>query len=244
MNSNLECDWYLDKAINNIHERIDKRAGETKDLKKEMRASVQGTNQMVEMLEGWVDTLDEDAATFQIQLDSLAEKACHCVNKIIPVQKREPDVIFFNPCADLLSSEGSNHSSRVPSELEYVTPPLGTIMPLRQVTDDEMEDAAPSSGPCACSSSWTSDQENEHPASPLVEVPWVPLDPIDSTIIMCQDQVVRQVEALETKLRTHVSRTGRKTYQGCQSTGIALKHQYHPYLQVKRDLRQNRRRAE
>ena len=35
MNSNLERDRYLDKAINDIHERIDKRAGEMKDLKKE-----------------------------------------------------------------------------------------------------------------------------------------------------------------------------------------------------------------
>ena len=110
--------------------------------------------------------------------------------------------------------------------------PLGTIMPLHQVTNNVIEDAAPSSGPCACSSSWTSNQENNRPASPLIEVPRVPLDLIDSTIVMRQDQVVRQVEALETKLRTHVSRTGRKTYQGCQSTGIALKHQYHPYLQV------------
>jgi len=87
-------------------------------------------------------------------------------------------------------------------------------MPLRQVTDDEMEDAAPPSKPCVCSTSQSSDQENERPASPLVEVPRVPLDPIDSTIVMCQDQVVRRVEALEMKLCTHVSRTGRKTYQG------------------------------
>jgi len=215
--SNLERDKYLDKAINDIHERIDKQAGETKDLKKEMRDSVRENNQGVKMLEGRIDILDEDAATFQIQLDSLADKACRCVDKIVPVQKCELDVVFFNPRSDLLSSEGTNHSSRAPSELEYVTPPLGTIMPLRQVTDDEMEDAVPSSGPCACSSSRTSNQENERPASPLVEVPRVPLDLIDSTIIMRQDQVVRRVEALETKLRTHVSCTHwgqRGTYPG------------------------------
>jgi len=135
VNSNLERDRYLDKAIKNIHEQIDKRAGETKDLKKEMRASIHGNNQGIEMLEGRIDILDEDAATFQIQLDSLAEKACHCIDKIIPVQKRKPDVVFFNPHADLLSSEGTNHSSQAPSELEYVTPPLGTIMPLCQVTN-------------------------------------------------------------------------------------------------------------
>ena len=44
MNSNLERDRYLDKVIKDIHEQIDKRAGETKDLKKEMRASVLGNN--------------------------------------------------------------------------------------------------------------------------------------------------------------------------------------------------------
>jgi len=234
--SNLECDKYLDKAIDDIHQRIDKRSGETKDLKKEMRASVLGNNQGIEMLEGRIDVLDKDAATFQVQLDSLAEKACHCVDRIVPVQKREPDVVYFNPRPNLLSSEGTNHSSRAPSELEYVTPPLGTSIPLRQVTDDEMEYVAPSSGPCACSTSQTSDQENDHPTSPLVEVLRVPLDPIDLSIVMRQDQVVRRVEALETKLRTHVSCTGRKTYQGHQSTGISLQHKYHPYLQVERDL--------
>jgi len=149
--SNLERDKYLDKAIDDIHQRIDKRSGETKDLKKEMRASVLENNQGIEMLEGQIDVLDEDAATFQVQLDSLAEKACHCVDRIVPVQKREPDIVFFNPRPDLLSSEGTNHSSRAPSELEYVTPPLGMSIPLRQVTDDEMECVAPSSGPCACS---------------------------------------------------------------------------------------------
>ena len=56
---------------------------------------------------------------------------------------------------------------------------------------------------------------------------------------MRQDQVVRWVEALETKLHTHVSCSGRKTYQSRQSTDIALKHKYHPYLQVEQDLRQN-----
>ena len=85
------------------------------------------------MLEGRIDVLDEDAATFQVQLDSLAEKACHCVDRIVPVQKREPDVVYFNPHPDLLSSEGTNHSSRAPSELEYVTPPLGTSIPLRPI---------------------------------------------------------------------------------------------------------------
>jgi len=68
VNSNLEHDRYLDKAIKDVHKRIDKRAGETKDLKKEMRASVLGNNQGIEMLEGRIDVLDEDAATFQIQL--------------------------------------------------------------------------------------------------------------------------------------------------------------------------------
>ena len=68
--------------------------------------------------------MDEDAATFQVQLDSLADKACHCVDRIVPVQKRKPDVVFFNPRPDLLSSEGTNHSSRAPLELEYVTPPF------------------------------------------------------------------------------------------------------------------------
>jgi len=123
------------------------------------------------MLEGWIDVLDKDAATFQIQMDSLLEKACHCIDRIVPVQKHEPDVIFFNPHPDLLSSEGTNHSSRVPSELEYVAPPLGMIMPLRQVTNSEMEDAASPSGPCACSTSRSSDEENDCSASPLVEVP-------------------------------------------------------------------------
>ena len=40
VNSNLERDRVLDKAIKDVHKWIDKRAGETKDLKKEMRASV------------------------------------------------------------------------------------------------------------------------------------------------------------------------------------------------------------
>ena len=176
--------------------------------------------------------------------DSLADKACHCVDRIIPVQKHEPDVIFFNPCPDLLSSEGTNHSSRAPLELEYVTPPLGTSIPLCPISVSEMVDVAPASEACACCASRSSDQENEHPVSPLVEVPRVALDPINSTIVMRQDQVVRWVEALEMKLRTHVSRSGRKTYQGCRSTGMAIKHRYAPYLQVERDLQQNRRRAE
>ena len=215
MNSNLERDKYLDEAIKEIHKQIDKRAGETKDLQKETRAATVGSNRMIVMLEGRIDTLEEDESVFQTQLDSLAEKACHCVDRVVPVQKREPDVVFFDPHPDLLLSEGTNYSSRAPSELEYITPPLGTIMPLRPVIDDDMEDVASPSGPCACSTSLSSDQENNRPISPLVEVPRVALDPIDSTIVMRQDQVVRRVEALETKLRTHVSHSGRKTYTGC-----------------------------
>ena len=158
-----------------------------KDLKREMRASVLGCNQGIEMLEGRIDVLDEDVATFQIQMDSLAEKACHCVNRIVPVQKREPDVVFFNPRLDLLLSEGTNHSSWAPSELEYVTPPLGAIRTIHLITNDEVEDASSPSRPCACSTSRSSDEEGVHPASPLVEVPSVPLDPIDSTLVMRQD---------------------------------------------------------
>jgi len=244
VNSNLERDKYVDEAIKEIHKWIDKRAGETKDLKQETRAATAGSNRMIVMLEERLDTLEEDESIFQTQLDSLAEKACHCVDRIVPVQKREPDVVFFNPPPDLLSSEGTNHSSRAPSELEYVTPPLGTDIPLRPISVTEMVEVAPASEACACSASWSSDQENERPVSPLIEVPRVALDPIDSTIVMRQDQVVRRVEALETKLRTHVSHSGRKTYQGRRSTGIALKHRYAPYLQVERNLRRNRRRAE
>jgi len=161
------------------------------------------------------DSLEEDASTFQVLLDSVIERACHCVDKIVLAQECELDQVFFNPRADLLSSEGMNHSSRAPSELEYVTPPLGTIMPLHPVSDDEMGEVTSSSGPCACSVPQSSDQENECPASPLVEVPQVPLDPIDLTIVMRQDQVVRRVEALGTKLHTHVSQSGHGTYQGC-----------------------------
>jgi len=234
--SNIERDKYLDKAIKEIHERIDKRAGETKDLKRETRAASVGSNQMIGMLEGCIDTLEEDESIFQTQLDSLAEKACHCVDRIVPVQKHEPDVVFFNPRPDLLSSEGTNHSSQAPSELEYVTPPLGTDIPRHPISVTEMVEVAPASEACACSASRSSDQENERPVSPLIEVPRVALDPIDSTIVMRQDQVVRRVKALETKHRTHVSRSGRKTYQGRQSTGIALKHRYAPYLQVEHDL--------
>jgi len=36
----LKRDKYVDKAIKDIHERIDKRAGETKDLKKEIVIAV------------------------------------------------------------------------------------------------------------------------------------------------------------------------------------------------------------
>ena len=120
MKLNLERDKYLDKAIDDIHQRIDKRSGEMKDLKKEMRASVLGNNQGIEMLEGRIDVLDKDAATFQVQLDSLAEKACHCVDRIVPVQKREPDTVFFNPCPDLLSSKGTNHSSRAAAAAQHL----------------------------------------------------------------------------------------------------------------------------
>ena len=79
---------------------------------------------------------------------------------------------------------------------------LGTSIPLRPISVSEMVDIAPASEACACSASRSSDQENERPVSPLVEVPRVALDPIDSTIVMRQDQVVCWVEALETKLRT------------------------------------------
>ena len=94
MDLDLKCDKYIDKAFKDVHEQIDKRAGEIKDLKKEMRASALGFNQSVEMLEGQIDVLDKDAATFQIQMDSLLEKACHCIDRIVPVQKCEPDVVF------------------------------------------------------------------------------------------------------------------------------------------------------
>ena len=147
-------------------------------------------------------------------LDFLVERMCHCVNRIVPVQERELDIVFFNPRADLLLSEGTNYSSWAPSELEYITPPLGMIMPLCPVSDNEMGDVTSPSGPYTCSTSQSSDQENNQPASPLVEVPRVPLDPIDSTIVMRQNQVVYRVKVLETKLYTHVSRSGRKTYQG------------------------------
>ena len=114
---------------------------------------MQGIHKMIEILENHLDSLDDDLSMFQVQLDSLAEKSCHCVERIVPVQDCEPDQVFFNPCADLLSSEGTNHSSRAPLELEYITPPLGTIVPLCAVFDDEMEDVASPSGPCACSTS-------------------------------------------------------------------------------------------
>jgi len=123
----MECDKYLDEAIKEIHKRIDKRAGETKDLKEETRAATAGSNRMIVMLEERVDTLEEDESIFQTQLDSLAEKACHCVDRIVSVQQREPDAVFFNPRPDLLSSEGTNHSSRAPSELEYLTPTGGEV---------------------------------------------------------------------------------------------------------------------
>ena len=157
-------------------------------------------------------------------------------DKIVPVQEHELDQVFFNPCPDLLSSSGSNHSSWAPLELEHVTPPLRMILPLCQVTDDEMEDVdlndvGSSSGPCTCSTHWSSDQENKSPEL-LREIPPVPLDLIDQAIVMHQDQVVHQVEALETKLWTRVSQNSQNTYQGHQSIGMALKKSYHPYLQV------------
>jgi len=153
VDSDLKRNKYVDKAFKDVHERIDKQAGEIKDLKKETRVASVRTNQMVEMLEGQIDVLDEDAATFQIQMDSLAEKACHCVDRIVPVQKHEPDVVFFNPCPDLLLLEGTNHSSQAPSELEYVTPPLGTIIPRHPISIEGMVDVVPFSEACACSAS-------------------------------------------------------------------------------------------
>jgi len=141
----LERDGHINKALKDVNKQVDKRAGEIKDLWKEMRESLQGIRKMTEMLEGQIDVLNEDAATFQVQLDSLAEKVCHCVDRIVLVQEHKPDTVFFNPCADLLSSAGTNHSSWVPSELEYVTPPLGMIMPLHPVSNNEMGDVASSS---------------------------------------------------------------------------------------------------
>jgi len=123
---------------------------------------------MVVDLEGCVDSMEEDASTFQVLLDSVAERACHCVDKVILVQDHKPDQVFFNPCADLLSSEGMNHSSQAPLELEYITP-LGTIVPLHPASDDEMGEVTSSSGPCACSIPRSSNQENECPASPLID---------------------------------------------------------------------------
>ena len=100
------------------------------------------------------------------------ERACHCVDKIVPVQECEPDQVFFNPRADILLSEWMNHSSRAPLELEYVTPPLGTIMPLCPVSNNEMGEVTSSSGPCACSVilsyfSWAVDSKHYLQPPPL-----------------------------------------------------------------------------
>ena len=88
-----------------------------------------------------------------------------------------------------VSSEGSNYLGLEP--LEYHTPPVGTVLPLQLVPDQEMSDIDPnnmgsSSRHCACTVHASSNQENEH-LGPLMELPVVPLDPIDATIVMHQN---------------------------------------------------------
>lgn len=92
----------------------------------------------------YIETLKEQASEFVVQLDSLANKVCHCSEHPVPIingGEGTADLLFVLEYAKLcpvtpVSSEGSNHLDLEP--LEYHTPPVGTILPLQLVPDQEM----------------------------------------------------------------------------------------------------------